>query len=277
MTLRKLICIAGSLFLASTATTVPAATTSTNETDPTPGFFGEYYKGNNFNYLVHSRVDSNIKFNWSYSNPMKGVPADGFSVRWNGLFTAPHRKGTRQYRFTTNTDDGVKLYIGNEAVINQWKRQGKQHHSHDVSLSAGQRLPLIMEYRENKGRAFAYLTITDLANGAGIPISNTVITPDSKPAARTEPKASNKTISLSWTAPLTRMDGTSIALSEIDHYRILYGNSAKKLGNVHKVDSDQDSYTFQDLPKGHWHFAITVVDQSGRESPPSGIVSKSLE
>ena len=276
MTLRRLTCIAGSLLLASIATTLPAATTSTNETDPTPGFFGEYYKGTNFNHLVHSRVDSDINFNWSSGNPMKGVPQDSFSVRWSGLFTAPHRKGTRQYRFTTNTDDGVKLYIGNQAVINQWKRQGKQHHSHNISLKAGQRLPLIMEYRENKGSAFAYLTITDLANGGDIPVSKTVITPDSKPAASTEPKA-NKTISLSWTAPLTRMDGTSIALSEIDHYRILYGNSAKELGKVHKVDSDQSSYTFQDLPKGHWHFAITVVDQNGRESAQSALVSKSLE
>lgn len=276
MTLRKLICIAGSLFLASTATTVPAATTATNETDPTPGFFGEYHKGNNFNDLVQSRVDSDINFNWSSSSPMKGVPADGFSVRWSGLFTAPHGKGTRQYRFTTNTDDGVRLYIGNTAVIHQWKRQGKQHHSHDVSLKAGQRLPLIMEYHDSKGSAFAKLTIQDLANGADIPISKTVITPDSNASASTEPKA-NKTISLSWTAPLTRMDGTSIALSEIDHYRILYGNNAKKLGKVHKVDSDQSSYTFQDLPKGHWHFAITVVDQIGRESPQSSLVSKTLE
>ncbi|MEP1214658.1 MAG: PA14 domain-containing protein [Marinobacter sp.] len=274
MTLRKLICIAGSLFLAST---VPVTTIANNKTSPSPGFFGEYHKGNNFNYLVHSRVDSDINFNWSAGNPIKGVPANNFSVRWSGLFTAPHRSGTRQYRFTTTTDDGVRLHIGNQAVINQWKRQGKQHHSHAVSLRAGQRVPVIMEYYDNEGSAFAYLTITDLANGTDISISKTVVTPDSQPPALLVSKASDKSISLSWTAPLTRMDGTSIALSEIDHYRILYGNSAKKLGKIHRIDSDQDSYTFQNLPKGRWYFAITVVDQSGRESSPSAIVSKSLE
>ncbi|MCR8914861.1 hypothetical protein FDP08_16940 [Marinobacter panjinensis] len=268
MTLSKLVCITGCLLLGSSATIAHAST---------PGFFGEYYKGNNFNSLIHSRVDSDINFHWSYSNPMKGVPADSFSVRWSGLFTAPHRSGTRKNRFTTTTDDGVKLYLGNKAVIDQWKRQGKQRHSHEVSLSAGQRLPLIMEYYENEGSAFAYLTITDLATGADIPISKTVITPDSKTAATKETGASNNSISLSWIAPLTRMDGTSIALSEIDHYRILYGNSAKELVNVHKLDSDQSSYTFQDLPKGNWYFSIIVVDQSGLESPRSGMVSKSLE
>ena len=273
MTLRKLICIAGSLFLASTTTTVHASA----KTESTPGFFGEYFKGNNFNSLVHSRVDPDINFHWSYSNPMKGVPADSFSVRWSGLFVAPHQKGTRKYRFSTTTDDGVKLYLDNEAVINQWKRLGKQHHRHEVSLSAGQRLPLIMEYYEKEGRAFAYLTITDLANGADLPISKTVSTSDSKTAAIKGIGASNNSISLSWTAPLTRMDGTSIALSEIDHYRILYGTSAKNLAKIHTVDSDQCSYIFQDLPKGNWYFSIIVVDQSGMESPPSGMVSKALE
>ncbi len=207
---------------------------------------------------------------------MEGIPRDHFSVRWSGLFTAPHRSGTRSYRFTTNTDDGVRLTIGNKTIINEWTNQPVGKHSQTISLRAGQSFPLIMEYHENTSAAFAHLTITDMATGAEVPIIKTVVSPGNETAPK-PPPSSSSTVSLSWTAPLTRMDGTSIALSEIDHYMIWYGKNAKNLSKVHEVDGDKTAYLFQNLPLGRWHFRITVVDDRGLQSPPSPLVSKYLK
>lgn len=273
MTLSKLIGASLSFVILSLITTTQAVSQDSN---PTPGFLGEYYKNTNLKQLVSSRNDRDINFNWGKGSPMKGIPSDQFSVRWSGLFTAPHRSGTRSYRFTTNTDDGVKLDIGNKTIINEWTNQSAGKHSQTISLRAGQSFPLLMEYYENTGAAFAYLTITDMATGAEVPIIKTVVTPNNEIASKPQPTSSN-TVSLTWTAPLTRMNGTSIALSEIDHYVIRYGKNVKNLSEVHKVGGDETAYSFQNLPLGHWHFRITVVDDRGLQSPPSPLVSKNLE
>ncbi|MEX0604314.1 MAG: fibronectin type III domain-containing protein [Marinobacter sp.] len=95
-------------------------------------------------------------------------------------------------------------------------------------------------------------------------------------AQQPQPGTSLNSVDLSWTAPLTRMDGSSIALSEIHHYEIRYGMSAKDLSKLQKVDSDETRYRFKSLRQGRWHFSIVVVDDNGLKSPPSGLVTKKL-
>ncbi|MEP3560930.1 MAG: PA14 domain-containing protein, partial [Marinobacter sp.] len=80
-------------------------------------------------------------------------------------------------------------------------------------------------------------------------------------------------LTLSWTAPLTRIDGSSIALSEIDSYTINYGQSSSNLDQTQQVGGDQTSYTFENLSLGTWYFTIQVTDTAGLSSPPSDVVS----
>ncbi|MBZ0333679.1 PA14 domain-containing protein [Marinobacter sp. AL4B] len=80
-------------------------------------------------------------------------------------------------------------------------------------------------------------------------------------------------LTLSWTAPLTRIDGSSIALSEIDSYTINYGQSTSNLDQTQQVSGDQTSYTFENLSLGTWYFTIQVTDTAGLSSPPSDVVS----
>ncbi|WP_152206746.1 PA14 domain-containing protein [Marinobacter changyiensis] len=110
-----------SLLLAGTCTF-----TQISDAAPQPGFLGEYFKGTSFNQPVTSRIDSDINFNWGSSSPIKWLPTDNFSVRWSGLFTAPPFSGTRQYRFTTKGDDGMRLFFKNLFVIDQWKPQSNK-------------------------------------------------------------------------------------------------------------------------------------------------------
>lgn len=243
-----------------------------------PGFLGQYYKGTNFNQPVTSRIDPSINFKWGSGSAFKGLPTDNFSVRWSGLFTAPHFSGTRQYRFTTSSDDGMRLFLKDRLVIDQWQSQANKSYSHTVSLKPGERAPVLVEYVERSGNAVAIFTITDVPSGRTVPASKTVTSTDngSSSASKAQPGISLDSVDLSWTAPLTRMDGSSIALSEIHHYEVRYGMSTKDLSKLQKVDSDETRYRFKNLLQGRWHFSITVVDDNGLRSPPSSLVSKVL-
>ena len=92
-----------------------------------------------------------------------------------------------------------------------------------------------------------------------------------------EPAEPNGSITLSWTAPGTRLDGSSLSLSEIDYYRIRYGQSPGALTQTQQVDGAETSFTFGDLASGVWYFSISVVDQGGLASAPSEVVSQQVE
>ena len=85
------------------------------------------------------------------------------------------------------------------------------------------------------------------------------------------------TATLSWTAPLTRVDGSSISLSEIQSYEILYGSSPESLSNTITVDGSQTSAEITGLSPGTWYFAIRVIDTDGLTSENSQILTHTVQ
>lgn len=83
-------------------------------------------------------------------------------------------------------------------------------------------------------------------------------------------------VRLSWTAPLTRINGSSLALSEIESFEISYGNSPEALDQTLAVPGDQTSLEISDLASGTWYFSIRVIDTDGLKSEPSEVVSKTI-
>ena len=83
------------------------------------------------------------------------------------------------------------------------------------------------------------------------------------------------TLSLQWTAPVTRTDGTPLSLADIDGYRILYGDSAGNYPNRLEVpDGTAQSATITDIPVGTYYIVMTTYDVDGRESAYSSMVAK---
>src|SRR5437588_7440522 len=89
------------------------------------GLTGQYYtnasstysSSANFNAanLRFSRVDTNVDFTFSTSSPF---PNNGyFSVRWTGQVQP---QNSELYYFVANTDDGVKLWVNDQLVIDSW-------------------------------------------------------------------------------------------------------------------------------------------------------------
>ncbi|MBS3805079.1 MAG: hypothetical protein KGY54_11055 [Oleiphilaceae bacterium] len=302
------------------------------------GFVSQYFRGVSFDELVVVKNDAMVDFDWGDGSP-SDLPSDDFSARWASEFVAPHDEGTIEYRFTTRTDDGVRLFLAGQLVIDVWQNQGATSYSYDVALEPGESVPVAMEYYEKGGNAVAQLSVVDKATGTSVNYENVfrVTDPNGTNSTDTDQdglpdtwelnhgtnvwvadgddvlnssdvtnleayesgldprtlestetdsdsSTSDETVSdpdaalatLTWTAPLTREDGSSLSLSEIDHYLVNYGQDSSELTRQVQIASDATNYEFNELESGDWYFSIQVVDREGLVSVPSDQASKSI-
>ena len=99
-----------------------------------------------------TRQDAALDFNWGRGSPDPAVPADNFSAVW----TRSVEFGGGRYTFTTYSDDGVRLYVDDQLVIDSW-RPMRGYRSGTLSLSEGTHT-VRLKYFERTGVALARLT-----------------------------------------------------------------------------------------------------------------------
>jgi hypothetical protein len=107
-----------------------------------------------FQTFVLSRMDPQVNFSWGTGSPDPLVGTDNFSARWVGEVQAAF---TETYTFLTRTDDGARLWVNDQQIIDRWVEQGATEVGGTIDLVAGQRYPIVMEYYENGGDAVAEL------------------------------------------------------------------------------------------------------------------------
>jgi glucose/arabinose dehydrogenase len=135
-------------------TTPDTDTTYTATYRPATAFTGTYYANTGLTGTpVLTRQDPRVDFAWGEAAPDPAVPAEQFSVRW----TKTQWFGAGRYRFRTATDDGVRLYIDNQRVIDEWHGQPGTEHGYVADLGEGNHT-ITMEYYEGSGSAIAMLT-----------------------------------------------------------------------------------------------------------------------
>ena len=110
------------------------------------GLAGRYF--NNMTLTdgpVLERVER-VAFTWSNS-PGPGVNANQFSVRWTGFVEA---KSTGTYQFQTRSNDGVRLWIDGNLVVDNWSAHGTAYNqSAPIALVKNQRYAVTMEHYDN--------------------------------------------------------------------------------------------------------------------------------
>ncbi|MEE8390973.1 MAG: PA14 domain-containing protein [Anaerolineae bacterium] len=89
-----------------------------------------------------TRDDASINFDWGWGPPAGGMPTNSFSVRWTGTFHFD--EGT--YRFYTKVDDGVRVYVDSELVIDSWRDGGFRLYTKDRDLTAGDHIIQVEYY-----------------------------------------------------------------------------------------------------------------------------------
>ena len=93
--------------------------------------------------------EERVFYDWGFDKPRPKMPsANHFSIRWSG----PRYFHSGCYRFGLFADDGVRLWVDGEQLIDAWHNGRAEYHSPVTFLTAGYH-QVIIEYYENTGEA----------------------------------------------------------------------------------------------------------------------------
>jgi regulation of enolase protein 1 (concanavalin A-like superfamily) len=142
----------------TTATAVTVSVAATGIVGTGTGLTGSYWRDQmgTFNGpATLERTDAAINFDWGTGAPGATMSADRFTVRWAGQLQASFSEA---YTFSTTSDDGVRLWLNGQQVINNWTDHAPTDNSSAaIVLTAGQKVDVVMEYYDNGGGAVAKL------------------------------------------------------------------------------------------------------------------------
>ncbi len=136
---------------------VTATFFNSNSVGTGKGLQGEYFsnQAKTFNGTATLvRTDPTVNFDWGNGSPDPLISVDTFTVRWTGQVEAQF---SETYTFTTTSDDGVRLYVNGQKIIDEWIDQGPTDWTGTIALQAGKFYDIRMEYYENGGGAVAKL------------------------------------------------------------------------------------------------------------------------
>lgn len=111
------------------------------------GLPGVYFKQSmNFTGTPVPQVD--IRFD--NVQPPAGFGTTNFSAQWNGRLRAPY---TGKYKIRTASDDGMRIWLNDSLILNNWYVHGEIIKDTTLNLISGQFYKLRMEYFQQKGKS----------------------------------------------------------------------------------------------------------------------------
>jgi beta-glucosidase len=132
---------------------VVQATEFVTAPDGLPGLKGEYFNNDSLQgEPALARTDEKIDFHWGSGSYAPSGPNDGFSARWTGYFIP---RTDDDYKFYVSADDGVRLFINEKQVIDDWQRHSETLDTYTAHLEKGKPYKIRLEYFEAVGTATA--------------------------------------------------------------------------------------------------------------------------
>jgi len=212
---------------------------------PQHGLLGTYFSRPDCSGEVLKRLDAQVNFDWADKPAAPGVPTEDFSVRWTGQVQAQHAEN---YTFHVEADDGVRVWLGDRQIIDEWRQQSTTVVSQPVALNAGQFYPLTIEYYSAKPPAMAKLKWSSPSTPLGV-IPASRLHPPNAPSV---PASGERRLGLdrgvvTWdgsflAAPLVSADDTALqfgvaqkdfSLSTVNAARIVFQNlSAQRAAKI---------------------------------------------
>lgn len=133
------------------------------------GLLGQYYANtyptNPFAGTPLVRTDAVVNFNWNSVSPDPSIPTSNYTVKWKGLiqplFSEP-------YTFSTTTDDGARLWINGQEIVDAWTAQAPTTWTGTINLQAQQLYAVEMDYFQAGGGAVAQLSWSSPSTTLGI-------------------------------------------------------------------------------------------------------------
>ena len=136
---------------------VPSESLYTYEGDKkVSGLKGEYF--NNITLEgdpVLTRIDPRIHFGWTLFSPdPEKIYPDWYSARWTGKLVSP---GSGTFNIGLRGDDGYRLYINDELVIDNWQKQTNRKFTTEYRFEKGREYDIKVEFYETVGNVIISL------------------------------------------------------------------------------------------------------------------------
>jgi lysophospholipase L1-like esterase len=107
------------------------------------GLAGYYFEGTDFTQVKFKREDPQLHFNWQKGSPDPSLGDSGFGARWSGRVQP---KFSETYHFYTRTTGGVRLWVNNKLLVDDWSTHPLKDNKGSIALKAGVRYDLRVEY-----------------------------------------------------------------------------------------------------------------------------------
>jgi beta-glucosidase len=117
--------------------------------DGQPGLLAQFYAGDGATPVL-TRTEATLNHMWEMRSPGAAIPTDHFRATFTGTLTAP---ADGEYSFTLGSDDGSRLLIGGQVVVDNGGVHAFQREQGAVALQAGRPVPIVVEYAEITGDA----------------------------------------------------------------------------------------------------------------------------
>lgn len=99
---------------------------------------------------VASRVDKIINFDFVATRPPGLQRSTNFSVKWTGKVQPRY---SEKYLFMTYSDDGVRVYVNNQLLVNNWTLHAGTWNWNWIELQAGQLYEIEVDFFQSGGAA----------------------------------------------------------------------------------------------------------------------------
>ncbi len=115
------------------------------------GLRGQYFDASNFTVPKFFRLNPSVDYNWGTLSPDAALAADTFSVRWTGKVESLYSEAITFY---VTHNDGARLWVNGQPIINNWTNTTNAvTDSGTITLAAGAKTDIVLEYYDNTGSA----------------------------------------------------------------------------------------------------------------------------
>jgi hypothetical protein len=200
------------------------------------------------------RLDSTVNFDWVTGSPDPAISADYFTARWAGQVQA---LGSETYTFTTISDDGARLWVNGQLVVDSWIAQSATPRNGQIALTGNNKYDLVMEYFEQTGNASAQLYWSNATTVGYSPVPQSQLYPAASvlPAIALTSPANGASFGVPAAIPLAANVTTN---NETIRYVAFY-NGASLIANVTNAPYQ---YSWSGASAGSYNLSAAVVYNS---------------
>jgi len=151
------------------------------------GLLGQYWSNttsvvfSNVNFATAAtltRTGAVVYFNWSNTAPNAVISQTNFTARWTGCVQPQY---SETYTITTVADDGVRLWLNGQLLINDWTtRTNAATNNATITLNAQQLYNVRLDYFQNTNNAAVQLKWSSASTASGV-IPQTQLYPFTNP------------------------------------------------------------------------------------------------